>query len=334
MKDHRTPRPRVVIAGGSGFIGGHAARAFAAAGHDCVVLSRTPEKVPAPARGVRWDAATFTGWERELDGAAALINLTGKLVNCRGTKANRAEIMKSRVNSVRALAEAARRCAEPPPVWVQAASLAIHGDAGGLWCDETAPLGEGFPVEVCRRWEDTFFTAALPGEVRRVLLRVSFVLGADGGPLPVLAKLASLGLGGAAGSGRQFLSWIHVQDLDRIFLAAVADPSMRGVYNACTAGPVTNKEFMAALRGVLHAPWSPRIPAPAVRLGAWLTGGEGDLALTGRRGLPGRLMEAGFRFDHPALEPALKELLAAPLAAKRKPAPDGARSPLPEARCI
>ncbi len=311
-----TTQRKVILAGGSGFLGRRLQRVYAAAGFEVVVLSRNPARVAAPARGVVWDPAKFGAWTKELEGAAAVVNLAGKNVNCRATKANRTAILKSRINSVRALAEAVRRCQNPPPVWVQAGSLAIYGDAGALWCDETAPAGEGFAPEVCTQWEKTFFKAPLP-PVRRVLLRIGFVLGNEGGALPVLAGLARFFAGSPAGHGRQMISWIHAHDMDRIFLRAVTDHALEGVFNACTAGAVTNAEFMAELRKLYRRPWMPGLPPWVVRAAAWIMGSDASLALTGRRGLPGRLMESGFRFDYPALGPALDELLLGP----RLPAP-------------
>lgn len=304
--------PRIVIAGGTGFLGTRLQRALSSAGYEVVVLTRQPEKVTAPARGVAWSPEKFGPWTKELEGAYGLINLCGKNVNCRHSGANRREILKSRVNSVRALAEAVRRCAQAPEVWVQAGSLAIHGDAGPLWCDETAPDGSGPAPEVCRKWEDAFFKAPLPPAVRRVMLRIGFVLGNDGGALPVLARLAKCFAGAPAGSGKQYVSWLHAHDMDRIFLHALQEPALAGVCQACTAGPVTNAEFMGELRKIYRRPWMPRLPAWLVNAAAWGMKSHGSLALTGRRGLPGRLMETGFRFDYPALGPALDELLLGP----------------------
>ena len=303
--------PKVVLAGGTGFLGRRLQRVFAAAGYDVVVLTRHPEQVSAPARAVAWDPTTFGPWTRELEGAAALINLAGKNVDCRYTAANRRDILKSRLNSVRALAEAVRRCAQPPATWVQAASLAIYGDAGPLWCDETAPLGQGFAPEVCAKWESAFHKTPLP-PLRKVLLRIGFVLSPEGGALPVLARLAKGFAGAPAGSGKQWVSWIHAHDMDRIFLRAVTDPALEGTFNACTAGPVTNAELMAELRTLYRRPWLPAMPPWLVQAAAWLLHSDASLALTGRRGLPGRLMEVGFRFDYPALGPALDEMLLGP----------------------
>lgn len=304
-------QPKVILAGGTGFLGRRLQRVYASAGYEVVVFSRTPEMVSGPARGVLWDPGKFGPWVQELEGAAAVVNLAGRNVNCRYSKSNRTVILKSRLNAVRALAEAVRRCKTPPAAWVQAGSLAIYGDAGDLWCDETAPAGEGFAPDVCQKWESTFFKAPLP-PMRRVLLRIGIVLGNEGGALPVLARLARWFAGAPAGSGRQMISWIHAHDMDRIFLRAVNDPTIEGTFNACTAGAVTNAEFMTELRKLYRRPWMPCLPPWLVKTAAWMMGSEGSLALTGRRGLPGRLMESGFRFDYPALGPALDELMLGP----------------------
>lgn len=304
--------PRIVLAGGTGFLGKRLQRALTSAGYDVTVLTRRPWPVAAAGRTVGWDPQKFGLWTKELEGAYAVINLSGRHVNCRYNKTNRTEILKSRTNSVRALAEAIRRCATPPEVWVQAGSLVFHGDAGPLWCDESAPAGTGFGAEVCRKWEETFFKAQLPATVRRVLLRIGFVLGNDGGALPVLARLAKYFAGAPAGNGNQFVSWLHAHDMDRIFLHALTETSLSGIVQACTAGAVTNAEFMSELRNLYHRPWLPPLPSLLVRAAAWCLNSHGSLALTGRRGLPGRLMETGFRFDYPALGPALDELLLGP----------------------
>ena len=300
-------RPRLVIAGGSGFLGRALAVAAAGRGYEVVVLSRAAGVVVAGARVVEWDGRTRGAWMKELEGAEALVNLAGKNVNCRYTKEALAEIDGSRVVSTRVLGDAVHGCVVPPRVWVQASTLAIHGDAGDRWCDEEAPLGEGVPVRTARRWERAFAESPTP-RTRRVVLRISFVLGRDEGALATMARVARWGLGGAVGSGRQFVSWIHVADMTRVLMRAVEDAAMSGVYVATSPEPVRNETFMRQLRGVLGRPWAPRTPAWLVRLGCWVLRTEPVLALTGRRGDPRRLEEAGFTFRFPTLGEALADL--------------------------
>jgi uncharacterized protein len=299
--------PRIILAGGSGFLGRLLSEDLASRGIDVVVLTRSPSSRSGPVREVGWDGTSVGDWAAELDGAEAVINLAGKNVNCRYTPANRREINQSRVDSVRAIGEAIRRCDRPPKVWVQTASTAIYGDAGDRICDESAPPGTGFPVETCLLWESAF-NAELTPATRGVLLRISFVLGRGGGALQMLAGLARWFLGGTVGSGRQYISWIHAADMLRVFRRAIENPETSGVYNATGPNPVTNAHFMRSLRIAVGRPWSPPAPAWAVRLGSWVMRTEAELALTGRRCTPRRLVEGGFQFSFPDVGVALRDL--------------------------
>ena len=308
---------RIVLAGGSGFLGRALAGALARAGYEVIVLARKAGKSSTRVRQVVWDGRTQVKWARELEGAAAVVNLAGRSVDCRHTPKNRREIVESRVRSVEAVGRAIRACEVPPKVLVQAGSLAIYGDAGRRVCDEGAPAGRGFPVEVCLRWEHAFNSLDLPA-TRKVLLRIGFVLGRDGGALPRLARLARLHLGGTTGEGRQYISWLHVRDFCRLVLWSVERDDARGVFNATGPSPVTNAEFMCELRCALKRPWSPRVPAWLVRLGSFLMRTEADLALTGRRCIPDRLVERNFKFIYTNLEGALADLLAEGKSKKAK----------------
>lgn len=298
---------RIVLAGGSGFLGRALSTMFVAKGCKVVVLGRAASRRSGPVEHLQWDGKTPGDWRATLEGATALVNLTGKSVNCRYTPANRREIIDSRVDSVRVLGETIAQCARPPAVFVQAGSLAIYGDTDDRWCDEGAPAGEGFSVGVCQRWEEAFAEIAAPG-MRKVLLRIGFALGPDGGALTMLAGLTRLFLGGAVGSGRQYISWIHLADLNRMFLAAIERDDIAGVFNATAPHPVTNAEFMRELRRVLHRPWSPPVPALAAHFGSWLMRTEASLALTGRRCAPHHFLERGFEFRYPKLRDALEDL--------------------------
>jgi uncharacterized protein len=174
-------------------------------------------------------------------------------------------------------------------------------------CDETSPAGTDTLAGICQPWEDVFNSVSTTG-TRRVLLRIGFVLGRDGGALPVLAGLAKWFLGGTVGSGRQFISWIHVDDLSRMFIEAIERNELAGTFSAVGPKPVTNREFMLELRRALHRPWSPPAPEWAVKLGSRLMETEPSLALTGCRCAPKRFLEAGFQFQFPELHGALKNL--------------------------
>jgi len=296
---------KVIIPGGSGFLGQSLAGFLEARGHEVRILTRRPRA----GRDVAWDAKTPGPWTRELDGADAVVNMTGKSVNCIYTPENRREIIDSRIDSVRVLQEAIRAAANPPRVFVQAGSLAIYGDTTEP-CGEDAPHGEGFSVQVCEAWEEQFFSPDLPG-VRRCNLRIGFVLGPNGGALLPLRKLARGFLGGTVGDGGQYISWLHIDDLNRMVLACLEDGTMSGTYNATGPAPVTNREFMRALRAAVDRPWSPPAPSLAVRFGAhFILKSDASLALTGRKCYPRRLEEHGFTFNHTDLDATLRDVMA------------------------
>jgi uncharacterized protein (TIGR01777 family) len=302
---------KFVIAGGRGFLGQALTGSLVADGHEVVVLSRRGGPAEGRVRTVAWDGRTVGPWAAELDGAWALVNLTGRSIVCLYTPDNRREIMDSRVDSVRVLEAALAGCRQPPEVWLQASAIGIYGDAGDRVCDEAAPEGTGFTADVCRAWEGAFFAAPTGSGPRRVALRIGVVLGRDGGALPLLAGLTRGFLGGATGSGRQYISWVSLADLCALFRWAIDTPSAHGRYNATAPDPVTNAAFMRTLRQVLHRPWCPPAPAWAVRVAArFLLRVEPEFALAGRRCVPARLLEAGFRFRDTDLAATLRGLLA------------------------
>lgn len=276
-----------------------------------VILSRNPRKQRIDnVREVGWDAASVGAWAAELEGATALVNLTGRSVNCVHTEENRREILDSRLDSVRALGAAVKACRQPPTVWVQCSATGYYGDARGTPCDETAPPGRGFMAEVCGAWEGQFAEQVLP-ETRKVVLRLGVALGNDGGAYPPLRRLTRLLLGGAAGSGAQGMSWIHVDDVTGMMAEAIANAGWEGVYNACAPEPATNAEFMRALRQAWRRPWVPPAPEWAVLLAArWVLRTDGDLILAGARCVPRRALAAGYEFKYAQLKPALGALAA------------------------
>ncbi len=298
---------RVILVGGSGFLGQSLAAHLATQGYESVVLTRSTQKRPGYAH---WDGATAGDWSQHLEGATAVVNLTGRSVDCRYTPANRREIIASRVHSVRALGDAVRRCDSPPSAWIQAASLAIYGDAGDAVCDDDASHGSGFSVDVCEKWESELTNQELPN-TRTIVLRIGFALAASGGALGRLTTLTRLCLGGTVGNGRQYISWLHIDDLNRMFQWCLENNSARGNYNATGPNPVTNATFMAALRRALHRPWSPPASSLAVRVGAFLMGTDASLALTGRRCMPNRLLDEGFTFNYTDLDECLRDVYAA-----------------------
>lgn len=300
-------RPRIILAGGSGFVGQALTPRFLEKDYDVVVLTRGASSQAGAVCHVQWDGKTIGPWAKLLERAHAIINLTGRTINCRHTPQNQREIIESRVDSVRVVGEAITRCSQPPQAFVQAVGVGIYGDSGDRWCDENSAHGTDFVADVCKRWEEAFDYLPTPA-TRKVLLRLGVALGPEGGFLKVLSRLTRLFLGGQAGNGRQFISWIHIADLTRMFVAGVEDDRIAGVFNATAPNPVTNTEFMRELRRELRRPWSPPVPEFAVRLGASLIGTEPSLALTSQRATPKHFLETGFQFDFTELRAALNNI--------------------------
>lgn len=298
---------RIVIAGGSGFIGSALAVEFSSRGHAVTILTRSPRGRSDGVSEVAWNGEQLGEWISVLESADALINLAGKNINCSHTPENLREITASRVSSVKVLAEAVEHVKIPPAVWVQASAVGFYGDTRDRSCDETTPNGSGTLADICHQWENAFSQVKTQA-IRKATLRIGFVLGRDGGALPVLASLVRVFLGGAAGNGRQFISWIHLADLVRMFVDVVERDKLYGTFNAVSPGSVTNAEFMRELRRVFRRPWCPPAPEFMVRLGAKWMGGEPSLALISQRCVPRKFVDAGFKFQFPELTAALRDL--------------------------
>lgn len=301
-----------MIPGGTGYLGQALARRLVGRGDDVVILTRGQNRSSGGWRTVSWDASTVGDWVAELEGADAIVHLNGRRVDTRATRRNVDELISSRVEPVRAVGQGLLACGAPPPTWVQSSSLAIFGDGGNEVIDEsTIPSGIGprEMVTVCLAWEAAFAQAAA-GVDRPVLLRMGIGLGGHGDPATKkLAQLVGLGLGGPVGSGRQWVSWVGLDDLLAVMLRAIDDPGMRGTYHVTSPNPVTNAEMMVTYRRLLGRRLG--LPAPAIvaRLGAPLLGSSASLALTGRRCVPTRLHNAGFEFQHPDFETAARQAL-------------------------
>jgi uncharacterized protein len=305
-------RPRkIVLPGGSGFLGRHLARRLTARGDEVVVLTRGRPGVMEGARLVQWDGETLGPWVAELDGADAIVHLAGKRVDVRPTRRNVDELVRSRVRSVAVTGAALAEVADPPPTWVQVATLAIFGEGGDTVIDETTtPSGVGprQMVTVALAWEHAFRQATASVE-RAVLLRCGVAIGAGDPALEQLTLLARLGLGGRIGSGRQWVSWIALDDLLDVLVRAVDDDGMTGCYHVCSPEPVTNAQMMATVRSAVGRRVGLPSPALLTRLGAWTLGSDPALALTGRRAVPGRLRREGIELARPRFDDAVRRAL-------------------------
>lgn len=302
---------KLVIAGGSGSIGRALIASLPEDKWEIIVLTRSPQTREDGVREVAWDGRAQGDWVAEIDGATAVVNLAGKNIDCRPTKANREAVLRSRVDSTRAIGEAIQAAAMPPGVWVNASAMAYYGDVGARECLENSPPGRGFLAEVCQAWEAAQTNMQTP-KTRQVRLRISVVMDRESGALPKLKQLAHFALGGTVGSGKQVVSWIHMQDMVDIVRFALEAPDANGPYNCVAPGAVTNKAFQRTLRKVLGEWVGLWAPALAVKFGAWLMGSNGELALMGARLIPKRLQRAEFDFLYPELEGALRHLLDKP----------------------
>jgi len=307
---------RIVISGGSGQVGTILARAFHRDGYDAVVLSRRPHI--RPWRVVEWDGATLGDWQREIDGADVVVNLAGRSVNCRYNVSNRQEILRSRVDSTRVIGEAIARARRPPRTWLQASTATIYAHrydaANDEWSgvlggsESNAPSSWRFSIEVARAWERAFDDAVTTA-TRKVTLRSAMTLSPDaGGVFDTLLRLVRRGLGGTAGSGRQFMSWVHYEDFVAAVRWLIERDEIDGVVNIASPNPLPNAEFMRVLREAYGAPFG--LPARdwMLEIGAAFMRTETELILKSRRVVPRRLLEQGFIFKFPGWADAAADL--------------------------
>lgn len=300
---------KIILAGGSGFIGQILDKHFTDRGDEVVVLTRGKEKTSGKTQWVRWDARTTGAWAGHLENARLLINLTGKSVNCRYNEKNRKEILRSRLDATRALGEALKTVQRPPGLWINASSATIYRHAEDRPQDEySGETGNGFSVDVCRQWENCFFEQDTPG-TRKIALRITIALSSRGGALPYYLNLVKYGLGGRQGNGKQYFSWIHESDLTGIVDFLAARPELDGIFNVSSPNPVPNREFMRTLREALSRPFGLPASRWMLEIGTFLLGTETELILKSRWVLPKRLQEAGYRFKAPTLGQAVTACL-------------------------
>lgn len=290
---------KVVIAGGTGFIGRYFEKRFLEEGYEVHIISRQDKHLS-------W--LDHTGIVAALDGAEMLINLAGKSVNCRYNKRNKEEIMESRIETTQILGNAMYACENAPTLWINSSTATIYRDAKDRpMTESTGEIGTGFSVEVAKAWEQSLFAFKLP-RTRQVALRTAIVLGEDGGVMAPYLNMVRFGLGGVQGSGDQMFSWIHIEDLYRIVLFLQDNPQLSGVFNCSAPHPVSNRMLMLELRKM--AKRSIGLPAPGwmLEMGALLIRTETELVLKSRWVLPERLQQEGFAFQYDKIDKALSQL--------------------------
>jgi uncharacterized protein len=309
---------KIVIPGGSGQVGTVLARAFHRRGREVVVLSRKP--VNAPWRMVEWDGETLGDWVSEFESADAVINLAGQSVNCRYHDQNRKVIKDSRLKSTKVVGDAIAQAWKPPRVWLQASTATIYahrydapndeatGFIGGS--EPNAPDTWRFSIDVATSWERALNQAPTP-LTRKVLMRSAIIMNPDpGSPFDILLRLVRFGLGGQSGDGKQYVSWIHDQDFVRAVLWLIEHEEFVGPVNLASPNPLTNAEFMRALRSAWGMPFGLPATEWMLEIGALALRTETELILKSRRVIPTRLLQSGFDFQFPIWRDAARDLCA------------------------
>ncbi len=290
---------KVVIAGGTGFVGKYLQDQFRLLGYEVYIISRQKQSI-------QW--GDNDRMVQALENSEMLINLAGKSVDCRYTEKNKEAILKSRTETTRRLGDALLKCKHPPGLWINSSAATIYREAEDKPMTESeGEIGNGFSVSVAKAWEEEFFSFNLP-HTRQAALRISVVLGKDGGVMKPLRKLVRLGLGGRQGSGKQMFSWIHMEDMFRIILFLQSNQDLKGVFICSSPDPVSNAIFMETLRKVMNVKWGVPSPAWLLEIGALIIRTEAELVVKSRWVLPEKLLAAGYTFKYPGLEGALNDI--------------------------
>lgn len=292
-------RKKVVLAGGTGFVGTYLREKYLSLGYEVKIISRQSGHIP-------WHDKQQI--KEAIDGADVLINLAGKSVNCRYNQKNKDEILRSRVETTTILGNVIQECENPPSLWINSSTATIYRHAEDRpMTEEEGEIGSGFSVNVATAWEGAFFQFNLP-KTRQVVLRISIVLGKDGGVYPVYRNLVRFGLGGKQGPGTQRFSWIHIEDLYRIILFIEEHEELSGVFNCSTPNVITNQELMQQLRQALGMKIGLPSPSWLLEIGAVFIRTETELILKSRWVIPDRLLNSGFTFRYDTIDKALQEI--------------------------
>lgn len=300
---------KIIIFGGTGFIGLSLAYHLKSKGFQPILIARNEPNPSIDHEFRKWDAHSIGNWIEDLNDSKAIVNLTGKTVDCIKTPDNCDLILRSRVDSTKLIGKAIKEVANPPKIWIQMSTAHIYGDPPTQICTENSSTGYGLAPYVGKAWEEAFLNS-IPEDIREVRLRTSFVIGKNGGALKSLKRITKLGLGGKVGHGNQGMSWIHEHDMNELIFQAITNEKFTGMYIASAPNPVSNKNFMQLLRKKTGMPIGIPTPEFIVRMGAKLIfKTDPELALYGRYVKSERLEKEGFSFKFPNLEDALNDLI-------------------------
>ncbi|CAL2075826.1 putative Epimerase family protein YfhF [Tenacibaculum sp. 190524A05c] len=286
---------KIVIAGGTGYLGKLLTEYYTREKENQIyILTRSQKLNSKNVNYIQWDGKTKGYWTELLEETDVLINLTGKSVNCRYTKENKAEIYASRLQSTALLCEIVQELKIPPKVFIQSSSATIYRHSEDkLMTEKDGEIGIDFSMDVCKKWEQVFNSYELP-KTRKIITRTSIVLGNQGGAFPLMKRMTKFGLGGQQGKGNQFISWITEKDYVRAIDYLIHKPS--GVYNLCVPNPITNRGFQKELRKKLKVLVGINAPKLLLSIGAKIIGTETELLLKSRRVYPQKLLDLGFEF--------------------------------------
>lgn len=292
---------KIVIAGGTGFIGKYLTKRYECIGYNVLIISRNRNNI-------QWE--DMNGLIHALNDATMLINLAGKSVDCRYNKKNKKEILLSRTETTKKLGEAIKQCTTPPLLWINSSTATIYRHAEDRpMTEKTGEIGKGFSVDVATSWEKAFFDCKL-SDTRQVALRIAIVLGNNGGVIKPLCNLVRFGLGGKQGKGNQMFSWIHIEDLFNIITFIQTHENLTGVYNCSAPNPVDNNTMMKTLRKTMNKKIGLPAPELLLKVGAVIIKTEVELILKSRWVIPEKLVNEGYCFKYPTLEIALKNILS------------------------
>lgn len=299
---------KLIITSGTGFLGEVLIKHFQSQFDEIVILSRTEHDTKDNVRYALWDGKTLGNWKVEFTNVNTIINLTGKSVDCRYNQKNKDEILASRLNSTRVIAEAIKESRHKPALWINAASATIYNASlEKAQTEERNDVGDDFSMTVCKEWEKCFFSFTGLAE-RMIVMRISIVFGNEGGVYPVISSLAKKGLAGKQGSGKQMVSWVHTKDFANMVEWIMKTETKNTIYNCCSPNPITNKELMLQLKEKHKPLFSISTPVWAIKLGAIMLRTEAELVLKSRYIIPERALNEGFQFTYPVLKEALKNL--------------------------
>lgn len=299
---------KIIIAAGTGFLGQVLVKHFKNQFEEIVILTRGKSQTIDGIKYVNWNARTFSGWENELENAAVLINLAGKSVDCRYTKANKKEILFSRIESTKILNKAVLNCQNPPKYWLNSSTSTIYRFSLDKQMDETdGEIGNDFSINVALSWEKAFFKTETP-KTLKTALRTSIVLGKNGGAFIPLKTLAKIGFGGKQGKGNQFISWIHEEDFANA-VDFIIQKEISGVINIVSPEPIRNTDFMQKLRKAVGFPFGIPMNKFLLEIGSFFIRTETELILKSRNVIPKRLLENGFRFKFENIDDAFDDLI-------------------------